>query len=107
MQNKGVIKKRGCSRIELDGEIHEFLTADKNHAHVDEIYEKLDVVGNELEVAGYTPTMSCVLVDLDEDEKTKALLWHSEKFALCFGLLRQKRGSCIRIIKSVKTVITS
>ncbi|KAF5817352.1 putative tetratricopeptide-like helical domain superfamily, DYW domain-containing protein [Helianthus annuus] len=102
MQNKGVVKQRGCSRIELDGEIHEFLTADKNHAHVDEIYEKLDVVVKELEVAGYTPNMSCVLVDLDEDEKTKALLWHSEKLALCFGLLRQKRGSCIRVIKNLR-----
>uniref|UniRef100_A0A251VFV3 Putative tetratricopeptide-like helical domain, DYW domain protein n=1 Tax=Helianthus annuus TaxID=4232 RepID=A0A251VFV3_HELAN len=110
MQNKGVVKQQGCSRIELDEEIHEFLTVDKNHAHVDEIYEKLDAVVNELEVAGYTPNKSCVLVDLDEDEKTKALLWHSEKLALCFGLLRQKKGSCIHIIKnlrSVKTVITS
>lgn len=102
MQNKGVVKQRGCSRIELDGEIHEFLTADKYHAHVNEIYAKLDEVVSELEVAGYTPNMSSVLVDLDEDERTKALLWHSEKLALCFGLLRQKRGSCIRIIKNLR-----
>ncbi|XP_076898895.1 pentatricopeptide repeat-containing protein At4g14820-like [Bidens hawaiensis] len=102
MQNKGVVKQRGCSRIEVDGEIHEFLTADKTHERVDEIYEKLDAVVSELEVAGYSPNMSCVLVDLDEDEKTKALLWHSEKLALCFGLLKQNRGSCIRIIKNLR-----
>ncbi|KAL8225270.1 hypothetical protein R6Q57_017827 [Mikania cordata] len=102
MQNKGVVKQQGCSRIELDGEIHEFLTADKDHACVNEIYEKLGAVVSELEVAGYIPNMSCVLVDLDEEEKTKALLWHSEKLALSFGLLTQKRGSCIRIIKNLR-----
>ncbi|KAL8261723.1 hypothetical protein R6Q59_025772 [Mikania micrantha] len=44
MQNKGVVKQQGCSRIELDGEIHEFLTADKDHVRVNEIYEKLGAV---------------------------------------------------------------
>ncbi|KAK9065823.1 hypothetical protein SSX86_015224 [Deinandra increscens subsp. villosa] len=102
MQNKGVVKQRGCSKIELDGEIHEFLTADKNHVSVNEIYEKLDSVVSELELAGYTPNMSSVLVDLDDEEKVKALLWHSEKLALCFGLLRRGRGSCIRIIKNLR-----
>ncbi|KVI00997.1 Pentatricopeptide repeat-containing protein [Cynara cardunculus var. scolymus] len=102
MQHKGVVKQRGCSRIELDGEIHEFLTADRNHNETDDIYAKLDEVVSELEVAGYTPNMCCVLVDLDEEEKMKALLWHSEKLALCYGLLRRKRGSCIRIIKNLR-----
>ncbi|PWA85268.1 tetratricopeptide-like helical domain, DYW domain protein [Artemisia annua] len=102
MQKKGVVKQRGCSRIELDGEIHEFLTADTDHKQKDEIYGKLDEVVIELEVAGYTPNMGSVLVDLEGEEKTKALLWHSEKLALCFGLLRQERGSCIRIIKNLR-----
>nr|XP_043621750.1 pentatricopeptide repeat-containing protein At4g14820 [Erigeron canadensis] len=102
MQNKGVLKQRGSSRIELDGEIYEFLTADKSHTHTNEIYAKLDEVVSELEVAGYTPNMGSVLVDLDEEDKTKALLWHSEKLALCYALLREKRGSCIRIIKNLR-----
>ncbi|KAJ9566318.1 hypothetical protein OSB04_002284 [Centaurea solstitialis] len=102
MQYKGVVKQRGCSRIELDGEIHEFLTADRDHDATDDIYAKLDEVVSELEVAGYAPNMGSVLVDLDEEEKTKALLWHSEKLALCYGLLKLKRGSCIRIIKNLR-----
>ncbi|XP_071725456.1 pentatricopeptide repeat-containing protein At4g14820-like [Rutidosis leptorrhynchoides] len=102
MQEKGVIKQRGCSKIELDGEIHEFLTADKTHVQVDEIYSKLDEVVSDLEVAGYVPNMCSVLVDLDDEEKTKALLWHSEKLALSYGLLRRRNGSCIRIIKNLR-----
>ncbi|CAI9303182.1 unnamed protein product [Lactuca saligna] len=102
MQNKGILKQRGCSRIELNGKLHEFLTADRSHEDVDEIYGKLDEVVRELEVAGYTPNMCGVLVDLEEEEKKKAILWHSEKLALCYGLVRRKRGDCIRIIKNLR-----
>lgn len=63
MQDNCVVKQRRCSRIELDGETHEFSTANKNHKKADEIYTKLD-----------TPNMCCVLVDLDEKGNKKSLL---------------------------------
>lgn len=102
MQHKGITKERGCSRIELNSVIHEFMTADKNHKQVDEIYAKLEEVVGELKVAGYAPNTSGVLIDLDEEEKKEVVLWHSEKLALSYGLISEERGSCIRIIKNLR-----
>ncbi|GFP86529.1 pentatricopeptide repeat-containing protein at4g14820 [Phtheirospermum japonicum] len=102
MKRKGISKERGCSMIEVDGEIHEFLSADKNHKRTDEIYAKLDEVVDELEKVGYSPNTSVVLVDLDEEGKREAVLRHSEKLALCCGLISGEKKSCVRIIKNLR-----
>ncbi|KAL3642009.1 hypothetical protein CASFOL_012824 [Castilleja foliolosa] len=102
MKRKGISKERGCSMIEMGGEIHEFLSADKSHKRTDEIYAKLDEVVDELEKAGYSPNTSVVLVDLDEEGKREAVLRHSEKLALCFRLISDEKQSCVRIIKNLR-----
>lgn len=102
MKHKGISKERGCSRIELNNEIHEFLVADRSHKHADEIYEKLDEVVSKLKLVGYSPNTCSILVDLEEEEKKEVVLWHSEKLALCYGLMRDGTGSCIRIIKNLR-----
>ncbi|XP_057489119.1 pentatricopeptide repeat-containing protein At4g14820-like [Actinidia eriantha] len=102
MKHRGVCKERGCSRIELNNEIHEFLMADRNHKQAEEIYAKLDEVVGELKLVGYAPNTCDVLVDLDEDEKMEMVLWHSEKLALCYGLMREEKGTSIRIVKNLR-----
>ncbi|KAL6571485.1 hypothetical protein OROHE_003128 [Orobanche hederae] len=102
MKHKSILKERGCSMIEMDNEIHEFMTADKNHKRTDDIYAKLDEVVDMLKKVGYSPNTSGVLVDLDEDEKKEVVLWHSEKLALCYGLISREKQSCIRIIKNLR-----
>ncbi|KAK6146058.1 hypothetical protein DH2020_019927 [Rehmannia glutinosa] len=102
MKHKGISKERGCSMIEMDNEIHEFLTSDKNHKRTLEIYAKLDEVVDKLKQVGYRPNTTGVLVDLDEDEKREVVLWHSEKLALCYGLISREKQSCIRIIKNLR-----
>ncbi|PKA61398.1 Pentatricopeptide repeat-containing protein [Apostasia shenzhenica] len=102
MKGRAVSKERGCSWIEIDGEVHEFLMGDKYHSKSDEIYEKLDEIVKELEAAGYSPDAHSVLVNLEEDEKRDAVLWHSEKLAFSFGLLASSNGSCIRISKNLR-----
>ena len=102
MKNRGIAKEKGCSRIELDGEIHEFLMFDKTHKQVDEIYEKLDDVVGRLKLVGYAPNTDSVLVNVEEEEKKEVVLWHSEKLALCYGLLSLEKGSCIRIVKNLR-----
>lgn len=102
MKDKGISKERGSSVIEMDNEIHTFLTADKTHKRTDEIYAKLDEVVGKVKRMGYAPNTSCVLVDLNEDEKKEAVLWHSEKLALCCGLISRKKQSSIRIIKNLR-----
>lgn len=102
MREKCVYKERGCSRIELNNEIYEFLMADTYHKRADEIYAKLDEVASELQSVGYAPNISDVLVDSDEDEKRGLVLKHSEKLALCYGLISQEKGSEIRIVKNLR-----
>ncbi|KAL3505934.1 hypothetical protein ACH5RR_031316 [Cinchona calisaya] len=103
MQYKGITKERGCSKVEVDNQIHEFMTADKNHKQADQIYAKLDEVVGELKKVGYVQNAGCVLIDVDEDDKKEAVLWHSEKLALCYSLMREgDTGSCIRIIKNLR-----
>lgn len=102
MKHKGISKEMGCSRIELNNEVHEFLMADRNHKQADRIYEKLDEVVSELKLVGYAPNTCSVLVDLEEEEKKEAILWHSEKLALCYGLMSDRKESCIRIVKNLR-----
>lgn len=102
MREKGVCKELGYSRIEINNEIHNFLTTDRYHKQAEEIYAKLDEVASELKSAGYDPNISDVLVDLDEDEERELVLKHSEKLALCYGLIRQEKGSDIRIVKNLR-----
>ncbi|KAL0434138.1 UNVERIFIED_CONTAM: Pentatricopeptide repeat-containing protein [Sesamum latifolium] len=90
-----------------DGPISSYQTSmqkrkDKNHKQTDEIYAKLDEVVDKLKQAGYTPNTSSVLVDLDEDEKKEVVLWHSEKLALCYGLISREKQLCIRVIKNLR-----
>ncbi|KAM3248993.1 hypothetical protein P3L10_010762 [Capsicum annuum] len=102
MKHKGIWKERGHSKIEMDNEIHEFLTADKSHKHADDIYGKLAEVVCKLKQVGYAPNTSVVLIDVDEHEKKDMALLHSEKLALCYGLLRSNNGSTIHIIKNLR-----
>lgn len=102
MKHKGISKERGTSRIELNNQVHEFLTADKYHKHSDEIYAKLNEVVTDVKLIGYTPLTFNVLTNLNEEEKKEAVLWHSEKLALSYGLLSGKTGTRIHIIKNLR-----
>uniref|UniRef100_A0A1D1ZLU0 Pentatricopeptide repeat-containing protein At4g14820 n=1 Tax=Anthurium amnicola TaxID=1678845 RepID=A0A1D1ZLU0_9ARAE len=103
MKYRGVLKERGCSWTESNGEVHEFATADESHPKSSEIYAKLDQIVKELELSGYIPDIQSVLVDLDEEEKRRAILAHSEKLALSFKLIDNAgNGSCIRIAKNLR-----
>lgn len=103
MRNRGITKEKGCSWIEIDSEVHEFFTADQSHSKANEIYKKLDQIVSELKVVGYVPNVESVLVDLEDEEKKDAVLLHSEKLAVAFGLLNVGRGgSCIRIVKNLR-----
>ncbi|PHT99744.1 hypothetical protein BC332_29532 [Capsicum chinense] len=102
MKHKGIWKERGHGKIEMDNEIHEFLTADKSDKHADDIYGKLAEVVCKLKQVGYAPNTSVVLIDVGEDEKKDMVLLHSEKLALCYGLPRSNNGSPTRIIKNLR-----
>lgn len=102
LNNKGMKKVPGCSSIEMDSVVHEFLVSDKVHPRSKEIYDMLNEVDTLLEKSGFVPDTSEVLQDMDEEWKEGALSHHSEKLAIAFGLISTKPGTTIRIVKNLR-----
>lgn len=102
MKEKGLAKKPACSLIEVSNEVHEFLAGDQDHPHRKEIYEMLGQMAMRLKKEGYVPCTSSALHDVDGDVREKALLHHSEKLALAYGLMSTEKGTTIRIVKNLR-----
>ncbi|KAF6161543.1 hypothetical protein GIB67_009422 [Kingdonia uniflora] len=102
MKEKGVVKKPGCSSIEVNNGVNEFLAGDRAHPQCKEIYKTLNEVVKRLKVEGYNPCTSSALHDTDLDEKEQSLIYHSEKLALAFGLLSTDNKTPIRIVKNLR-----
>ncbi|XP_007023277.2 PREDICTED: putative pentatricopeptide repeat-containing protein At3g15930 [Theobroma cacao] len=105
MMHRGIKKTPGCSLIEMNGVVHEFVAGDQSHPRSKEIYLKLDKVMRDLEVAGYSHDTSEVFLDIGEEDKQSTLCWHSEKLALAFGLICSRPGVTIRIVKNLRMCV--
>ncbi|ONK79380.1 uncharacterized protein A4U43_C01F5770 [Asparagus officinalis] len=103
MAERGVKKVPGCSSIELDGVVHEFIAGDGKNARKKEIYEMLEEMSERLRGAGYEPDTKEVLLDIEDEEvKESSLSHHSEKLAIAFGLIRTGPGTTIRVVKNLR-----
>ncbi|KAL0385976.1 UNVERIFIED_CONTAM: Pentatricopeptide repeat-containing protein [Sesamum radiatum] len=49
MKNRGVEKTPGCSSIEINGIVHEFIAGEKTHSEMDEIQQLLEVIKKQLD----------------------------------------------------------
>ncbi|KAF0900094.1 hypothetical protein E2562_026827 [Oryza meyeriana var. granulata] len=105
MKEKGIQTTPGCTTVELNGEIHEFIAADDSHPRKEEIYEKLDEINKHLRIAGYVPNVSSELHDLDSEGKECALAYHSEKLAIAFALLVMPQHRPIRLAKNLRVCV--
>ncbi|KAM0935958.1 putative tetratricopeptide-like helical domain superfamily, DYW domain-containing protein [Dioscorea sansibarensis] len=102
MKEKGVVKTPGCSLIEVSNGVHEFFAGDRDHPRGEEIYKMLNDMAVKLKRSGYEPCMFSALHDVDREGKEQALLHHSEKLALAFGLITTETGSAVRIVKNLR-----
>uniref|UniRef100_A0A9I9DLE1 DYW domain-containing protein n=1 Tax=Cucumis melo TaxID=3656 RepID=A0A9I9DLE1_CUCME len=102
MTKHRVLKIPGCSMIEANGVIHEFLAGDKTHPNMDAIEDMLVEMAMKLKLEGYTPDTNEVLLDVDEEEKESTLFRHSEKLAIAFGLINISPPTPIRIMKNLR-----
>ncbi|XP_024031161.1 putative pentatricopeptide repeat-containing protein At3g13770, mitochondrial isoform X3 [Morus notabilis] len=105
MKEKVVIKEPGRSWIEIDQILHTFHASERSHPRREEAKTKLMELSTKFKEAGYVPNLSCVLFDVDEEQKEKILLNHSEKLALAFGLIATSEGSPIRVIKNLRICV--
>ncbi|KAK8954666.1 Pentatricopeptide repeat-containing protein [Platanthera zijinensis] len=95
-------KVPGFSMFELKGEIYDFVAGGEKLSQHQEIYEMVEEIAKKLKRAGYVPTTSEMLLDIDDEDKEDALHWHSEKLAIAFALLKTLPGTRIRIVKNLR-----
>ncbi|OWM62795.1 hypothetical protein CDL15_Pgr020089 [Punica granatum] len=102
MKEMDITKDPGCSWIEIDGIIHEFVVEDGLHPQAREIHSMLEEISDKLRLLGYRPNTSQVLLNVGEQEKEIALHYHSEKIAIAFGLISTGPGSPLRVAKNLR-----
>ncbi|KAG9457084.1 hypothetical protein H6P81_001592 [Aristolochia fimbriata] len=102
MRQMGVKKNAGMSWIEFNGKLHHFVAGDRSHERREDIYRYLEELGQRLRSLGYLVDKSCVLRDVEEEEKEQMLMTHSEKLAVAFGLLVTEAGAVIRVVKNLR-----
>ncbi|KAG8381671.1 hypothetical protein BUALT_Bualt06G0145800 [Buddleja alternifolia] len=103
MRDVGLKKEPGCSSVEVNGIVHEFLVGDNTHPLSRKIYLKLDEMAGRLKSVGYVANKSQLLQMVEEEEmQEKALYLHSERLALAFGLITLGPSQPIRIVKNLR-----
>ncbi|KAI3469040.1 hypothetical protein Pfo_025703 [Paulownia fortunei] len=102
MKENMAIKTPGCSWIEIKSVIHEFRSGDRLHTELEYIHDKLNELEKKMKLAGYAPDLESALHDVAEEQKEQLLLWHSEKLAIAFGVIRVPVGLPIRVFKNLR-----
>ncbi|KAM6592504.1 hypothetical protein CsatA_000207 [Cannabis sativa] len=95
-------KKKDPSLLEVRSRVHEYRAGDTSHPENDKIYAKLRGLREQMKEAGYIPETRFVLHDIDQESKEDALLAHSERLAVAYGLLSSSARSPIRVIKNLR-----
>ncbi|XP_058100350.1 pentatricopeptide repeat-containing protein At4g01030, mitochondrial [Magnolia sinica] len=98
----GVKNRPGWSWIRIDHMVHLFSVDGKPHPDVGEIYFELYQLVLKIQKMGYEPDTSCVVQNVDEEEKKLLLLSHTEKLAITYGLIKTGEGTPIRVIKNTR-----
>ncbi|XP_061994869.1 pentatricopeptide repeat-containing protein At2g03880, mitochondrial-like [Rosa rugosa] len=102
MSSQGIKKEPGCSWVEVDGQVHTFVSHDGSHPRIKEIHLKLEELGQKLTSVGYIPETENVLHNITEQEKEEHLQYHSERLALAYALLSTDPVKTIRIFKNLR-----
>ncbi|XP_058743889.1 pentatricopeptide repeat-containing protein At4g01030, mitochondrial [Vicia villosa] len=90
------------SWTQVNQRIHMFSTYGKPHPEQGEIYFELYRLISEIQNLGYVADLSCVCHNIDDNEKEKILLSHTEKLAMVYGVMKMKGGSPIRVVKNTR-----
>ncbi|XP_057958569.1 pentatricopeptide repeat-containing protein At4g32450, mitochondrial [Malania oleifera] len=88
--------------LEVRSRVHEYRAGDRSHPENDKIYALLRGLREQMKEAGYVPETRFVLHDIDQESKEEALLAHSERLAVSFGLITSPVRAPMRIIKNLR-----
>ncbi|CAK8534689.1 unnamed protein product [Lathyrus sativus] len=102
IKNKEQNKLASKNLLEVRSRIHEYRAGDTSHPENDKIYALLRGLRVQMKEAGYIAETKYVLHDIDQEGKEDALLAHSERLAVAYGLLNSSARSPIRVIKNLR-----
>ena len=107
MIERGVHETPGCSSIEVDNVVHEFVTGDTLHPEFRQINVFLDEIAKKLKGHGHghEPDTASVLHDIDDEEKETTIRYHSVRIAVAFGLMKAPPGKTIHVVKNLRHVV--
>ena len=100
--DRGLAPAPGFSTVEVHGRMHRFLSQDRSHPRTTDIYEMLHQMEWQLRFEGYKPDTTEVALDVDDEEKRRAVAAHSQKLAMAFGLLSTPEGSPVRVVTNLR-----
>ncbi|CAO2182958.1 unnamed protein product [Urochloa humidicola] len=92
-----------ASVAEARSKVHEYRAGDRSHPDTPKIYEELRYLSAHMKEAGYIADTRFVLHDVDQETKEDALLAHSERLAISYGLITSAARSPIRVIKNLRS----
>lgn len=96
-------ERKKASVAEARSKVHEYRAGDRSHPDTPKIYEELRYLSAHMKEAGYIADTRFVLHDVDHETKEDALLAHSERLAISFGLITSAARSPIRVIKNLRS----
>lgn len=102
LRDRGMKKETGLSWVEEGNRVHTFAAGDRSHTLTQQIYQKLEELGEEMERAGYVADTSFVLQGVDGEEKNRMIKYHSERLAIAFCLITFPPDRPIRIMKNLR-----
>ncbi|KAF9596227.1 hypothetical protein IFM89_008386 [Coptis chinensis] len=102
MSRMGLRKIPGCSWVEIKNKVHAFRVGDLTHPQFKQMSLLWEGLLERMGKMGYIPDTSCVLHDVEEEEKESVLFSHSERLAIAFALLNTEPGLPIQIVKNLR-----
>ncbi|KAL8036918.1 hypothetical protein ABFX02_11G007800 [Erythranthe guttata] len=105
MNERGIKVIPGCSSIEINGHVHEFVMGNWSHSEAEGIRGIIREVSERVEGVGHESLIESVLHNVGDGEKQDALWEHSERLAIAFGLLKTKAPVVIRVVKNLRVCL--
>ncbi|KAL4183976.1 hypothetical protein AMTRI_Chr11g157690 [Amborella trichopoda] len=93
-------KRLGLNMLEGKNKVNEYRAG--TNPQKGEAYERLKGLSGQMREAGYVPDTRYVLHDIDQEAKEQALLYHSERLAIAYGLISTPANTPLRIIKNLR-----
>jgi pentatricopeptide repeat protein len=96
-------ERKKANSVEARSKVHEYRAGDRSHPETLKIYEELRYLAAHMKEAGYVADTRFVLHDVDPETKEDALLAHSERLAVSYGLITSAARAPIRVIKNLRS----